>query len=296
MTTPVNTLENIPSNLYKPTAPWTAEVLQVKRMTADHSENDVKHIVLNLKGSDYHYIEGQSLGVLPPGTDAATGKPHKLRLYSIASPRVGDDGNGETVTVCVKRVEYQNEQGETVRGVCSNYLCDLKVGDQVQVTGPVGKAFLPPSHPNPNLIMIATGTGIAPFRAFLHWRFVQNPNMKGQTMLFFGVQKQADMLYGAEMNQYARDNLSFQFYTCRSREEQNAEGKRMYVQHRIAERAQAVLDVLLQTNTYLYICGLKGMEDGILEVLKAACDERGISWEELYAKMNAEKRWMVEVY
>jgi ferredoxin--NADP+ reductase len=290
-------LAAIPSNLYKPNAPWEAEVLEVKRLTADHSDNDVKHVVLSLKGSQYRYLEGQSVGILPPGIDEKTGKAHKLRLYSIASPSVGDDGNGETVTVCVKRLVYQNESGETIQGVCSSFICDLEVGQKVMVTGPVGKAFLPPQHANPNMIMVATGTGIAPFRAFMHWRYVQHPQQTGKTMLFFGVQKQADMLYEDELQAYATQNPgTCQVITARSREEKTSEGNRMYVQHRIAEHANSVLDLLLEDNTYFYICGLRGMEPGIFEALEQAAQAKGLSWESILVGLQQSGRWMVEVY
>ena len=93
MSTPSHALVDIPSNIYKPNAPLEARVLEHFRLTAPDSPNEVTHIVLDIAGSDLHYLEGQSIGVLPPGEDAA-GKPHKLRLYSIASPSYGDDGQG----------------------------------------------------------------------------------------------------------------------------------------------------------------------------------------------------------
>jgi ferredoxin--NADP+ reductase len=93
-----------------------------------------------------------------------------LRLYSIASSAPGDYGDANTVSLCVKRLIYEDEDGKEVKGVCSNYLCDLKEGTDVKITGPVGKALLLPKDPNATVIMLATGTGIAPFRSFL-WRF-----------------------------------------------------------------------------------------------------------------------------
>lgn len=264
-------------------------------MTSDGSPNDVRHLVIDVSGSDYRYLEGQSAGIVPPGVDTA-GKPNKLRLYSIASPAVGDDGEGKTFSLCVKRVVYTDpETGKECLGVCSNHLCDLKPGDEVDVTGPTGKMFLLPDAPNANLVMIATGTGIAPFRGFLHNRYSKRAAETGQAWLFFGMQHGSDYLYKDELTAY-QTNPGFNLVAAISREEQTADGRKMYVQDRIAEHRAALLDVLQDPNTYVYICGLRGMEKGILEALNAGAQERGQSWDDLYAQLQAQKRWHVEVY
>ncbi|XP_020963919.1 ferredoxin--NADP reductase, chloroplastic-like, partial [Arachis ipaensis] len=95
--------------------------------------------------------------------------PHKLRLYSIASSTLGDFRDSKTVSLCMKRLLYTNKNGEIVKGVCSNFLCDLKPESEVTITGPVGKEMLMPKDPNATIVMLATGTGIAPFRSFL-WK------------------------------------------------------------------------------------------------------------------------------
>lgn len=285
----------VPSNIYKPNAPLEAKVIRHERLTAPDSPNDVCHIVFDIAGSELRYVEGQSIGILPPGTDD-TGKPHKLRLYSIASPAVGDDGEGKTVSLCVKRaVTVDSETGKEYHGVCSSFLCNMKVGDVAKVTGPVGKSFLIPDIPDANLIMIATGTGIAPFRAFLHNRYNQRKGEKGQAWLFFGAQTRKDFLYGEELEEFAK-NESCHIVTAFSREEKNAEGGRMYVQHRLMEYAQTLFEMLKRPETYLYICGLRGMESGIIEGLQAAAESQEISWEDFFSQLKAEKRWHVEVY
>jgi ferredoxin--NADP+ reductase len=290
------TLPDVPSNLYKPTEPLKAVVLENRRLTAPDSPNDVCHIVLNLKGSRYQYVEGQSVGILPPGTDA-NGKPHKLRLYSIASPGIGDDRNGETLSICVKRaLTTDPETGVVYKGVCSNYLCDLPVGTEVLATGPVGKGFLMPEIADPNVVMIATGTGIAPFRAFLDKLYKQAPVSTGNHWLFFGVQTQKDYLYADELDALAAEHKGFNLVTAFSREQQAPGGGRMYVQHRLEEHAKAIIALLQDPKTYLFICGLKGMEDGILKGLSTAAQTVGVNWDDLYAQLRTEKRWRVEVY
>lgn len=284
----------IPSNIYKPNAPLEAKVIKHERLTAPDSPNDVRHIVYDISGSDLKYVEGQSIGVLPPGEDA-NGKPHKLRLYSIASPGIGDDGDGKTLSVCVKRAITVDQDGTEHHGVCSTFLCDLKVGDISKLTGPVGKAFIMPETPNANLIMVATGTGIAPFRAFLSKRYNQLKQEKGQTWLFFGAQTRKDYLYESELEEY-KENDTCHVVTAFSREEKNAEGGRMYVQHRLIEHGETLFEMLKKPETYLYICGLRGMESGILEGFEEIASRQGIDWNEFFGTLKAEKRWHVEVY
>lgn len=294
MTIP-STAQEIPSNIYKPNAPLEAKVIKHYRLTAPDSPNDVCHIVYDISGSDLKYVEGQSIGVLPPGEDA-NGRPHKLRLYSIASPGVGDDGQGKTLTICVKRaITVDEASGKEYHGVCSSFLCNLKVGDTSKLTGPVGKAFIMPDKPNANLIMVATGTGIAPFRAFLSKRYNQLKHESGQTWLFFGAQTRKDYLYESELETY-RENSTCNVITAFSREEKNAEGGRMYVQHRLIEHGETLFELLKKPETYLYICGLRGMEAGILEGFQEIAQRQGIDWNEFFGTLKAEKRWHVEVY
>ena len=297
MTVPstAHTSVEIPSNIYKPNSPLEAKVIEHRRLTAEDSPNDVRHIVYDISGSDLQYVEGQSIGVLPPGLDA-NDKPHKLRLYSIASPGIGDDGQGKTLSVCVKRaITVDPETGKEYHGVCSTFLCDLKVGDTSKLTGPVGKAFLMPDTPNANIIMVATGTGIAPFRAFLSRRHNEQKHEKGQTWLFFGAQTRKDYLYEDELEEYGHDETCH-IVTAFSREEKNAQGGRMYVQHRLIEHGETLFELLKKPQTYFYICGLRGMESGILEGLQEIAVRQGIDWNEFFDKLKTEKRWHVEVY
>src|SRR5690606_10389710 len=100
--------DRVPLNPYRASSHGTARVVSNVRLTPP-THDDVRHIVLDLDGLDYRYLEGQSLGVLPPGTDAK-GHPNKLRLYSIASTRLGDDGRGCSASLCVKRVIYHDPE------------------------------------------------------------------------------------------------------------------------------------------------------------------------------------------
>lgn len=285
----------IPINLYKPNAALPCKLISNTRLGPE-DQPDVRHLVFDTSGGDFRFLEGQSLGILPPG-QGKDGKPLKLRLYSIASTRDGDQGDHKTVTLCVKRVTYTDEAtGELVKGPCSNFLCDLAPGDVAQVTGPVGRTFLIPEAPDANVVMLATGTGIAPFRAFVRRLLMGQQEFTGQARLFFGMQYTSQMLYREEFEGFQAQHANFQPIWAISREQQTAEGKRMYVQHRILEHGDAMWEILSSPKTYFYMCGLKGMEEGIEAALTEVATRHGASWAEIKEQLKREKRWHVEVY
>lgn len=286
----------LPINLYRPNAPLKSPLLQNVRLTPEGHASDVRHLVFDTSSGAFSYLEGQSVGILPPGLDAA-GKPHKLRLYSVASTRRGDKEDGKTVTLCVKRVVYTDKQtGSEVRGLASNYLCDLRPGDEAQLTGPVGRTFLLPEDPEANLVMIATGTGIAPFRAFLHELFKPESAYLGQARLFFGMPYSAEILYQAEIEAFADRSPNFRHYYAISREQQTSDGRRTYVQDRIREYGEGLWSLLADPKTYVYMCGLKGMEDGVEAAFASIAADQGANWETLHEGLKRTKRWHVETY
>jgi len=295
---------DVPVNIYKPKDPFVGKVISNDPLVREGGSGIVQHITFDLSGGDLHYVEGQSIGIIPEGTDEK-GKPHKLRLYSIASTRHGDRMDGKTVSLCVRELVYKHpETGETVYGTCSSYLCHIEPGADVKITGPVGKEMLLPEDPDATIIMLATGTGIAPFRAYL-WRMFKaeekqaNPDyqFKGLAWLIFGVPYTANILYKEELEelqgQYP-DN--FRLTYAISREQQNADGGKMYIQHRVAEHADELWELMQKPNTHTYMCGLKGMEDGIDEALSAAAAKHGVDWDEFRKQMKKDHRWHVETY
>jgi ferredoxin--NADP+ reductase len=292
--------DDIPVNIYRPKNPYIGKCMSNEELVAEGGIGTVRHLKFDISGGDLRYVEGQSIGIIPPGVDNQ-GKPHKLRLYSIASTRHGDDVDDKTVSLCVRQLEYKHpETGETVYGVCSTYLCNLEVGADVAITGPVGKEMLLPYDEEATIIMIATGTGIAPFRAFL-WRMFKEQHedykFKGLAWLFFGIPFTANILYRQELEELQRqfpDN--FRLTYAISREEKNPEGGKMYIQDRIKEKADELWPLLQNTNTHTYICGLKGMEGGIDEGMSVAAGKFGVEWSEYQKQLKKEHRWHVETY
>jgi ferredoxin--NADP+ reductase len=296
--------KEVPVNLYRPKDPFIGKVLSNEPLVQEGGSGIVQHITMDLSEGNLHYLEGQSIGIIPEGTDA-TGKPHKLRLYSIASTRHGDNMDDKTVSLCVRQLEYKHpESGETIYGVCSTYLCHIQPGADIKITGPVGKEMLLPDDDEATVIMLATGTGIAPFRAFL-WRMFKdaeraaNPEyqFRGKAWLVFGVPYTANILYKEELEALqAQYPDNFELTYAISREQQNAEGGKMYIQHRVAEHAARMWELMQKPNTHTYMCGLKGMEDGIDAALSAEAEKHGASWEDFRKQMKREERWHVETY
>jgi ferredoxin--NADP+ reductase len=296
--------KDIPINIYRPNAPFIGKCISNESLVREGGIGLCQHVKFDISAGDLRYLEGQSIGIIPPGLDK-NGKPEKLRLYSIGSTRHGDDLNDQTVSLCVRQLEYKHpETGEMVYGVCSTHICNLKPGDEVKITGPTGKEMLLPDDEEATVIMLATGTGIAPFRAFL-WRMFKdgeralNPEyqFKGLAWLVFGVATTPNILYKPELEEMQQKYPNnFRLTYAISREQQNAQGGRMYIQHRVAEHAEELWSLMQKPNTHTYICGLKGMEDGIDEALGAVAGKYGVNWTDYRRQMKKDGRWHVETY
>eukprot|EP00971_Amphidinium_carterae_P130266 2580652-Amphidinium_carterae.1 len=213
--------KEIPWNIFAPKSPYKATCISNETISekTDLVNWETTHTIIDHQ-KNVPYLEGQSVGVIAPGPDKNGKSPAKVRLYSIASSACGDDESFETVSLCVKRVvevsgkgwcEYSNvEEGtdpefpdaeKVYRGVCSSHICDLKPGDDVLLTGPTGAEMLLPEDTEANIIMMATGTGIAPFRSFLRYLFndkASKGKFKGKALLYLGVPFTKSLLYDEE--------------------------------------------------------------------------------------------------
>jgi len=243
------------TNLHGPKSPVTATVVGNVQVNEAGTENETHHIVLDMGSMPFPLLEGQSIGIIPPGVDAQ-GKPHHARQYSIASPRNGERPGYNNFSLTVKRVK-EDHQGQPVLGVCSNYLCDLKTGDKVQVIGPFGASFLMPNHPRSNIVMICTGTGSAPMRAMTEWRRRLRQSGKfegGRLLLFFGARTQQELPYFGPLQKLPHDFIDIHFAFSRT-----PGAPKRYVQDLMRERAADLAELLQDPNTCFYVCGLKSM-------------------------------------
>jgi benzoyl-CoA 2,3-dioxygenase component A len=249
------------------------------RLTAGGGD-EVRHIILDFGALHFPVLEGQSIGIIPPGLDAK-GKPHLPRLYSISSPRDGERPNFNNLSLTVKR---------TPGGLCSNYVCDLKMGDEVKVVGPFGSTFLMPNDPSSRLLMICTGAGSAPFRAFT-MRRTRTGAKGGDMVLFFGAREPDSLPYFGPLakvpDQILKKHLVFSRIPGAPRD---------YVQDRMLVEHKAIAELVGDIRTHIYICGLRAMERGVEDAFARICESRGLIWLDLRDTLRAEGRYHVETW
>ncbi len=277
-------------NLHTQAQPAIATVTGNFALTAADASSDIRHIVLDFGATAFPVLEGQTVGIIPPGTDAQ-GRPHYVRLYSVASPREGERPRYNNIALTVKRVTADHE-GRSVKGVASNYLCDLAKGDTVKVVGPFGMSFLMPNHPGSSLLMICTGTGSAPMRAMTERRRRRIAEKEGgELMLFFGARAAAELPYFGPLLKLPKDFIDINFAFSR------VPGQpKQYVQDLIRRRGDDVARLLRDDQCYIYVCGLKGMEEGVAEAFRDICRQHGMDWDALLPALLAKGRYHQETY
>jgi benzoyl-CoA 2,3-epoxidase subunit A len=283
------------ANLYGPKAvarSVTASVVGNVRVTEAGKDYDTHHIVLDFGAMPFPVLEGQSIGIVPPGVDG-DGRPHHPRQYSVASPRNGERPGYNNVSLTVKRV-LEDHQGRPARGIVSNYLCNLNVGDSVEVTGPFGVSFLMPNHPKSAIVMICTGTGSAPMRAMTEWRRRLRKSGKfegGKLMLFFGARTRQELPYFGPLGNLPKDFIDINFAFSRT----PGQPKR-YVQDLMRERAADLAPLIADPDAYFYVCGLKAMEEGVVLALREIALQAGLDWETHGPALKRHGRLHLETY
>jgi ferredoxin-NADP reductase len=226
------------------------------------------HFDFALEGKDsFPYASGQFISAVAPDPN---GK-QQTRAYSIASA-----AQANRFELCVNRVE---------NGFFSNHLADLPEGATIQVHGPHGHFVL--NHPITDSILVATGTGVAPMRAFAQWLFPENGPDRSEgkhIWLVYGTRYETDIYYQEEFDALARRVPNFHYLPTLSRAQDNWPGLRGHVQPHIAkiveERAARLNLPLpappidpatpaadLQFDIYVYICGLNFMVSGVRDLM-----------------------------
>jgi ferredoxin-NADP reductase len=208
-----------------------------------------KHLEFEVDGvSRFGFVPGQwlSLKQIKPDGEELT------RAYSIASPPADN-----RFALCLNRVQD---------GFMSNFLCDMKEGEEISCQGPFGDFILRP--PLRDTIFIATGTGIAPFRSMLPWLLADPSHHQGRSFfLLFGSRTEKDIYYHQEFLQLAAQHANFNYLPTLSRGGPDWKGLRGYVQ----EHVPGIVRDRAEMNAY--ICGLDKMIKANRELLK------GLGWD-----------------
>jgi ferredoxin--NADP+ reductase len=281
---------------YDKETPFAATVVSSERITPDASDEEVRELVLDVDRPDFSVQVGQSIGVIAPGA-SELGEERHFRLYSVADlPDCGDSGRPR-IKICVRRCSYIDEySGEQYKGIASNYLCDRRPGDTLSIAGPFGLAFAVPDELDANLVLIGTGTGIAPFRAFVKHLYGHVPDWSGRVWLFYGARSGLELLYmNDRKDDFAQyyDEETFEAFQALSG--RPAWGDPIDWGRTLAERGEELWKLLSAPTTYVYVAGLEKMRD---ELDRAFANLAGsdAKWERRKAELMAGKRWVELVY
>ncbi len=270
-----------------------ASVLSNQRVTDAHSRQEVREIEM-VVDEHFRVLPGQNIGMLVPKAISETDEPH-FRLYSIADSPPPTDGNRH-LHIYVRRCHYFDRlTGQNHQGIASNYLCDCKSGDELTITGPYGQAFEVPKNHHANLILIGTGTGIAPFRAFLNHIYRHQPEFAGNIYLFYGGETGLDLLYGNNHDEDAAmyyDQNTFQAIEALGK---GNDGNRFNWSDALQPRAKDLTRLLCDPTTFVYVAGLKNIRDELEEALidVAGSNQRWHHWKQ---ELVDDGRWIELLY
>lgn len=230
---------------------------------------------------------------IAPGDFVHVLKKLQPRLYSISSSPRAHPGQ---VHLTVGAVRYELH-GRTRKGVCSTFLADRAVAGEsrVGVFFHANKAFRPPTAGEVPMIMVGPGTGIAPFRAFLHER--RATGAKGRNWLFFGDQCAAtDFLYRDELSALQQAGVLTRLDTAFSRDQ----AEKIYVQHRMLEQA-AELFAWLEAGAHFYVCGdagrmAKDVDTALHRVIEKAGGRTAAEAADYVNALKSARRYARDVY
>ncbi|MBN6066893.1 sulfite reductase flavoprotein subunit alpha [Aggregatibacter actinomycetemcomitans] len=185
------------------------------------------------------------------------------RAYSISSC---GKTHPEYTDLCIRHVAYHLGERD-YQGTASDQLAQLRIGQKIAIFLKANPTFRLPEKLNAPLVMIGSGTGIAPFIGFLQALEGQKINVESD--LFFGERHRAkDFLYQETLENYQRKGVLTHLFTAFSRDQ----AEKYYVQNALEEQAEHIWS-RIQQGAYFYICGSKSMSKAVDDALiKIAAD------------------------
>ena len=274
----------------------TEAIVQSSQRITPESTNEVRLIVLRINSPAFYFLEGQNIGVLTPGPHPFGNTTHH-RYYTIANANKSADGEGVELELLVRRCFYIDEvSGEQYPGEASNYLCNAQEGDKISITGPHRSPFRIPADKTSNLLMLGTGTGIAPFRAFLRRVYQEQGQWDGKVRLFYGARTGAEMLYMNDINQDLTnyyDQATFKAIQSLSQGVLKDEGDAL--QNGVEANASEIWSLLQEPKTHVYLSGIKKIAAAFdTSMAKMAGSET--QWQAFKQALIEDKRWSELTY
>lgn len=184
------------------------------------------------------------------------------RYYTIAS---SSSVHPESVHLTMALVREVRKDESVFEGVCSTYLKELNVGDNIRCFLRPSTFRLPEDTSKP-IIMIGPGTGIAPMRALLQERQYQKQKSSvGPSILYFGCKHATvDYLYKDELSQFQKEGVLTELHEAFSRDQ----ASKVYVQHLMKKNSKKTWELIDEDGAYVYVCGGMSMGQDVCEVLR----------------------------
>ncbi|MDH3645890.1 MAG: FAD-binding oxidoreductase [Gammaproteobacteria bacterium] len=274
---------------------FPAKVLRTERITDNTSPEEVRELVLEVQGGELDYKVGQTVGVLIPGPHEF-GQEYHHRLYSVADTPSPVDSDHPEITIVVRRCNYIDDySGEEYKGVSSNYLCNLRPGDALTLTGPFGIPFSVPENKKSNLLLIGLGTGIAPFRGLIKHIYHDVGDWEGKVRLLYGARSGLELLYmNDKRDDFAKyyDEDTFEAIKALSPRPNWADP--IAWDYALEDRAEEIWHLLDDEDTYVYVAGLKKIADALDQLLSEARSPD--VWEQKKNVLVTEDRWFELLY
>ncbi|MET0081852.1 MAG: oxidoreductase [Sedimenticola sp.] len=272
-----------------------AVVKESTRLTPS-SGDEVRSIVLKVQQPMYRFEEGQSIGVMVPGPHEFGNKYH-TRRYTIADSRIGGRGECVELTILVRRCFYIDEvNGEEYPGIASNFLCDVVPGDRMLLSGPYRGAFDIPADKSSNILMIGTGTGIAPFRAFVKQIYSERGDWQGRVRLFYGARNGMETLYlndkNNDMTNYY-DEDTFKAFDVVTSKLMSDDGQSL--ERTMEGNIDEAWELMNADNTHVFLAGLKKTASATDKVMSKKAGSEA-AWAELKQKLVTQGRWNELLY
>ncbi len=269
---------------------WPARLVENSALTPPGARTEVRELVLEVLQPGIDFRVGQSIAVLVAGPHDFGQRQH-IRLYTVE--RTPANSDADRISLCVRRCSYIDPySGERFAGIASNYLCDLPVGSDLLLAGPVGLPFVIPEDPHSPLLIVGLGTGISPFRSLLR-ELYERRHWQGRVMLFHGTRVGLEWVYRDPIAAVCKSSAGFAPVEVRS--PRPAWDDPADLAEAIRRHQAEVWQLLSEPNIHVYIAGLTQIGQQFNAALAEAAGDAE-AWARRKAEIVAAGRWMTLLY